>query len=318
MIDFVLGLALAAMLVRGWMRGFVRESLDLVGLVLGVLIAFRLSGPFGAFLTDSFGVSPEAGRIVGGIVLFVLFGVLLSIGAHFLSKMMNLPGLSMVNRVGGAAVAMGWGALIVLIAVSLLAVLPVPESWRDEIEESRVVSLIAGEDALPRQLFEGLAGDNVMAAVSSIRNLFGTARAVPSGDEIFEIPPAPADEVRQDRTGAAEVLARLNEERVGAGVGAVSQVGAITQLAEDHAMGQYETGRVHRLAGCIADLALRSYTVVRCDNGVALAATARGGLEGILDTEEGRAMAVNPNFDRGGVGVVDGPTGRIVVVILAG
>lgn len=318
MIDFVLGLALAAMLLRGWMRGFVRESLDLVGLVLGVWIAFRLSGPFGAFLTDSFGISPEAGRIVGGILLFVLFGVLLSIGAHFLSKMMNLPGLSMVNRVGGAAVAAGWGVLIILIVVSLLAVLPVPESWRDEIEESRVVSLIAGEDALPRRLFEGLAGDNVMAAVSSIRNLFGTARVVSVGDETFEIPPAPADEVRQDRSGAEQVLARLNEERVSAGVGAVSQVGAITQLAEDHALGLYQAGRVHRLADCIGALASRSYTVVRCDNGVALAATALGGLEGILDTVEGRAIVENPNFDRGGVGVVDGPTGRIVVVVLAG
>ena len=318
MIDFVLGLALAAMLVRGWTRGFVRESLDLVGLVLGVWIAFRLSGTFGAFLSDSFGISPEAGRIVGGILLFVFFGVLLSIGAHFLSRAMNLPGLSMVNRVGGAAVALGWGVLIVLIVVSLLVVLPVPDSWRDEIEDSRVVSLIAGEDALPRRFFEGLAGDNVMAAVSSIRNLFGTARVVPTGDEVLEIPPAPADEVRQDRTGAEQVLDELNEERVSVGLGALSQVGAITQLAEDHAMSLYQAGRVHRLPDCIAALALRGYKVVRCDNGVALAATALGGLEGILDTDEGRAMAQNPDFDRGGVGVVDGSTGRIVVVVLAG
>lgn len=318
MIDFVLGLVLAAMLVRGWMRGFVRESLDLVGLVLGAWIAFRLSAPFGTFISDSFGVSPEAARIAAGIILFVLFGVLLSIGAYFLSKVMNLPGLSIVNRVGGAAVAIGWGALLVLIVVSLIAVLPVPQSWRDSLEESRVVSLIAGEDALPRRFFEGLAGDDVMAAVSTIQGLFGTTRVVPVGDETVEIPPAPADEVRQDRGGAAEVLAGLNEERVAAGVGAVSQIGAITQLAEDHAMGIYQTGMVRRLADCIADLALRSYQVVRCDNAVALAATSMGGLEGILETDAGRAMIVNPDLDRGGVGVVDGPTGRIVVVILAG
>lgn len=318
MIDFVLGLVLAAMLVRGWMRGFVRESLDLVGLVLGVWVAFRLSGPFGTFISDSFGVSPEAARIAGGGILFLLFGVLLGIGAHFLSRVMSLPGLSIVNRVGGAAVAIGWGALIVLIVVSLITVLPVPESWRDEIEDSRVASLIAGEDALPRKFFEGLAGDDVMAAVSAIQGLFGTARVVPVGDETFEIPPARADEVRQDRDGAAEVLAELNEERVRAGVGAISQVGVVTQLAEDHAMGLYQAGLVRRLGDCDANLALRGYQVVRCDNGVALAATALGGLDGILDTDAGRAMIENPNLDRGGVGVVDGPTGRIVVVILAG
>src|SRR5919106_1528090 len=157
MIDFVLGLVLAGMLVRGWLRGFVREALDLVGLIVGLWLAFRLSAPLGDFLTDSFGVGPEAARIGGGILLFVLFGALLSVAAHYLSKVMNLPGLSLVNRVGGAAVAVGWGILIVLILVSLIEVLPISTEWRDDIGESNVVQLIAGEDALPRRFVESLA-----------------------------------------------------------------------------------------------------------------------------------------------------------------
>ena len=35
MVDFVLGLFIAGLLVRGWLRGFVRETLDLVALVIG-------------------------------------------------------------------------------------------------------------------------------------------------------------------------------------------------------------------------------------------------------------------------------------------
>ncbi|MFZ0014410.1 MAG: CvpA family protein [Acidimicrobiia bacterium] len=318
MIDFILGLALAAMLVRGWTRGFVRESLDLVGLVLGIWIAFRLSRPFGDFLSDSFGVSPEMARIGGGILLFVLFGALLSIAAHYLSKFMNLPGLSMVNRVGGATVAVGWGVVIVLVLVSLISVMPVPDSWRDDIDESRVVRLIAGENAVPRRVFESLAGDNVMAAMSAIRGIFGTSRAVPEGSETLEIPAAPADEIRQVRSEAELVVAKLNEHRVGVGIGAVTAVGAITQLAEDHAAGLYRGGVLRRMGDCAANLALRSYQVVRCDNGVALAATSLGALEGILDTEQGRSMIENPDLDRAGVAVVDGPTGRLVVVVLAG
>ena len=52
MLDFVLGLFLAALLVRGWVRGLVRELLDLVGLVVGLWIAFKLSQPFGDFLAN--------------------------------------------------------------------------------------------------------------------------------------------------------------------------------------------------------------------------------------------------------------------------
>lgn len=318
MIDFVLGLALAAMLVRGWTRGFVRESLDLVGLVLGIWMAFRLSAPFGDFLTDSFDIGPEVARIAGGILLFILFGALLSIAAHYLSKVMNLPGLSMVNRVGGAAVAIGWGVAIVLILVGFVSVLPVPDSWRDEIDESKVVNLIAGENAVPRRLFETLAGDNVMAAMSSIQSIFGTSRAVPVGSETLQIPPAADDEVRQDRDEARIVLERVNEHRVGVGLGAVTGVGVITQLAEDHAIGLYRGGILRRMGDCAANLAARSYQVIRCDNGVSLAGTARGGLDGILETPEGRAMVENPDLDRAGTAVVDGPTGRLVVVVLAG
>jgi hypothetical protein len=207
---------------------------------------------------------------------------------------------------------------IVLIVVSLLAVLPVPDDWREAINDSNVVQAIAGEDAIPRQLFESLAGDNVMAAMASIRGLFGSSRAVPVGDEILDIPPAPADEVRQARTEAELILERVNEHRVGVGLGAVTSIGAVTTLAEDHAVGQYTTGHLQRLQDCAANLALRSYQVIWCDNGVALAGTAAGGFEGILETPEGRTMIETPDAHRAGVAVVDGPTGRLVVLILAG
>jgi uncharacterized membrane protein required for colicin V production len=318
MIDFVLGLALAAMLVRGWTRGFVRESLDLLGLVLGVWIAFRLSAPFGEFLTSSFDVGPEVARIGGGILLFVLFGVLLSIAAHYLSKVMNLPGLSMVNRVGGAAVAIGWGVVIVLIVVSVASVMPLPDSWRDSIDDSNVVQLIAGDDAVPKEVFETVAGDNVMSAMSSIRDVFGTSRAVPVGPETFEFPPAEADEIRQVRDEADVLVEYVNEHRVGVGLRAVTAIEAITTLAEDQAAGLYRAGLLRRMGDCAANLADRSYQVLRCNNAVALAGTARGGFDGILGTAEGRAMLENPDFDRGGIAVVDGPTGRLVVIVLAG
>jgi membrane protein required for colicin V production len=316
--DFVLGLALAAMLLRGWTRGFVREALDLVGLVLGIWIAFRLSAPFGEFLSDSFGMSPEFARIGGGVALFVLFGATLSIAAHYLSKMMSLPGLSMVNRVGGAAVAMAWGTAIVLILVSLISLLPIPAGWRRQLDESKVVAAIAGPDALPRDLFESLAGDNVMSAMAAIREIFGSSRAVATGDQVLEIPRADEGDLSQSRDEAADLIERINEHRVGLGLGAVQPVAAITSLAEDHAMDRYRSGMLVRLQDCRTTLAQRSYQVLYCDNGVALAGTSAAAYQGILDSEDGEEMLGTSELDRAGVAVVDGPTGRLVVIILAG
>jgi len=318
MIDFILGLALAAMLVRGWTRGFVRETLDLIGLVLGIWVAFRLSNPFGDFLTSTFDVSPELARVGGGIVLFVLFGALLSVAAHYLSRVMNLPGLSMVNRVGGAAVAIGWGVVIVLIVVSLAAVLPLPDSWQEEIDDSNIVRFIAGEEALPRRFFESLAGDNVMAAMAAISDVFGSSRAVPEGEETLAFPPAEPDEVRQVRGEAIEVLGEINENRVAAELDAVVAVGPMTELAEERAVASYEAGILERMENCVSDLSTRDYRVSRCDNGTALAGTAIAAYDAIRETDDGASMLENPDFDRAGIAVVDGPTGRLVVIVLAG
>ncbi|MGD2101602.1 MAG: CvpA family protein [Acidimicrobiia bacterium] len=318
MIDFVLGLVLAAMLVRGWFRGLVREVFDLVGLVIGVWIAFRLSAPVGEFLSDSFNLEPEIGRIGAGLVLFIGLGVVMSVAAHYLTRFMNLPGLSLVNRVGGAAVAVAWGILLVLILVTVVSAFPVPASWRDGLEDSNVVEMISGEDAMPRSVFETLAGDDVMGAVSAIRELFGEGRAVPVGDEALDIPAAASDDLLLDVAEAEGVVERINEHRVGLGLRAVAVIPAIVDLAEDHAVEQYQHGRLVRLEDCAATLGQRSYQVLRCENGVALAGTAAGGLAGILDTPEGEETLENPDLDRAGVAVVDGPTGRLLVVILAG
>lgn len=318
LVDFVLGLALAAMLVRGWSRGFVRESLDLVSLVFGLWVAFRLSAPVGDFLADTFGVSPEVARIGGGIALFVIFGAGLSVAAHYLSKVMNLPGLSMVNRVGGAGVAVAWGIAIVFVLVSVVQALPIPETWRSELDDSNVVNAITGDDAVPRGLFESLAGDNVMAAISSIRDLFGQSRAVPEGDETLEIPQAPPDEVRQDRDEADRVLKELNEYRVSQGVKAVQPVGPMTDMAEDFASKFYASGTLSRLGECRLTLANAGYDVLRCDSGVALAGTALGAFDGILDASYGPGTLGDPDMDRAGIAVADGPTGRLLVVMLGG
>jgi len=246
MLDFVLGLVLAGLLVRGWTRGFVREALDLVGLILGVWVAFRVSGPLGEFLTDRFGVAPEVAGVGAGIVLFVLFGVSLSVAARYLSKVMNLPGLTLINRVGGAAVAMGWGVVIVLVLINLAGVLPLPAGWDQAVEDSVVAQAIAGPDALPQQAFESVGSSQVLASLTAIQSVLGSSRAVPEGNEIITIPGARADEIRQVRDEAAEVMVRINEYRAGQGLGALTSSAVFTEVAESRAAGMYITGRISR------------------------------------------------------------------------
>jgi len=318
MLDFILGLFLAAMLVRGWARGFVREALDLVALVIGLWIAFKLSAPLGDFLTKSFSVTPEVARIGAGIALFFLFGVAMSVAAHYLSKVMNLPGLSMVNRVGGSAVAVGWGIALILVAVNVARVFPLPDAWETQLDESSVVEAIAGADAVPQQLFESLAGDNVLGALAAIQDIFGTSRAVPGPGEILEIPKADADGLRQVRDEAETIAAEINEYRTGLGLRALLQTEPLDDVAEAQAVSSYTTGRLFLDADCLAKMSEEGIHVVRCGQSVALAGTALGAFDGISESAVGQIELANPDYDRVGVSVVDGPTGRLVVIYFGG
>ncbi len=318
MLDFIFGLFLAGMLLRGWLRGFVREALDLVGLVVGLWVAFKLSAPFGDFLTKSFGVTPEIARIGGGIALFVLFGIAMSVAAHFLSKLMSLPGLNLINRVGGAAVASAWAALIVLVVVNVARVLPLPDDWDVALEESSVVQGIAGPDAIPQRLFESLAGDNLLTALASIQDLFGTSRAVPEPDQPLVIPPAGSDEIRQVRSEAETIVDEINDHRIGLGLRALLAVDLMTTAAEQAGVGMYTSGRLTSLEDCRETLDSAGVRLAVCGQTSALAGTGLGALDGIKDSTHGSDQLATPDYDRIGVSVVDGPTGRLVVVYLGG
>lgn len=319
MLDFILGAALAALAVRGWLRGFVKEILDLVALVVGVWIAFRLSAPLGDFLTHSFGVTPEVARIGAGVLLFVLFGVALSIAAHFLTRVMRLPGLNTINRVGGSAVALAWGVVLVLVLVNVLRVSPVPESIDRALEDSVVVDTIAGPDAFPQRWFHRLAGDSVLLALQTLQGLFGQSRLVPQGDQVIEIPPARADEIRQVRNEAEMVLEELNRFRTGEGLGAFSVSPGLQTMAERRAAEIYMSGLLGRSVDCMGVARTEpGVSVAVCTDLVALAGSALGAHDGIVSSVDGDTVLHRRDLDRAGIAVADGPLGRLLVVVLGG
>jgi membrane protein required for colicin V production len=322
MLDFIIGLFLAGVLVRGWSRGLVREALDLVGLVAGIWIAFKASSPLGEFLVDRFSVAPEVAVIGSGIVLFLLVGISMSIAAHYLSKVMNLPGLNLVNRFGGAAVGALWATALILVVINVARAFPLPQSWDDSLAESSTVAAIAGADAIPQHLFERLGADGVLGSVASLRALFGTARVVPEGTEALTIPAAAPDETRQVREEAIGILELMNKFRTGEGLGALDSNAGITSVAEKRASAMYESGRLSRdnPPGRDVSHAFRNagIPVAVAGEDIALASSVRAAFEAMLDSPSGRAQLLVSSYDRAGVAVVDGPTGRLVVVDFGG
>ena len=199
---------------------------------------------------------------------------------------------------------------------------PLPESWESALDDSAVAEAIAGTDAVPQQIFESFASDRVLGSVASLQSLFGSARAVPEGNEVLSIPPSPDDEVRQVRDDVGEVLAWINEHRTGLGLNALGLSQGIVDVAEERAMEMYTTGRLSRdtpPGGNVGDdLAAAGIRLQASGENLALASSSRAAFAGMTDSVTGAAQLSVSTYDRVGISVLEGPTGILLVVVFGG
>jgi membrane protein required for colicin V production len=143
--DWLLLAPLVYSTVQAFLRGLVRESLSLFGLIAGVLLAAwnyaRLASPLGAFISNS---------AVANVTAFLLIAIGIMIAATIAARMIHTTahaiGLGFFNRLGGAAFGFLRGCLIgVAILTAISAFLPGTE-W---VKNSRLAPyFLAGAHAV--------------------------------------------------------------------------------------------------------------------------------------------------------------------------
>ncbi len=321
MIDFLLGLYFAGLFVRGWVRGFTREAMDLVGLVVGIALAFRFSGPLGDGLADWLGISPELGRLAGGIALFLLVGIGASIGSHYLQKVFTLPGLALTHRLLGGGLALAWALFVAILILSLVVVIPLPASVDERIEESSVAIALTDPDAFPQRMFNAVAGDRVLEALLNLDRLVGREKIILEEDETLSLPPADPDDLRVDARAAEEIFELVNRARIEEGLDPLAWSAPLAAVGEDHATEMYVEGYFSHTSpttGSVADrMAAAGIPYVIVGENLALAATARTVHKGLMDSPGHRANIMGSGFTRLGIGVVNGPLGLMVVQVFS-
>ena len=322
MIDVVLVLVLGLLLLRGWHRGFIREGMDLVVLVLGAVLAFRLAGPAGAVVEVLTGMSPDVARFVGGILVFVGVGIAGAIGVRWLEQTTRLPGLNVANRIGGAGLAAAWGLFLMTVFLTLAVVLPMPPTVASAVDESAVARTLTDPDGVPQGVFNGLAGDGIIQTVLELRHLVGTRQVVIEGEESVEFPPADPDRLEADPRSARRIFELVNRERIEAGVDPLAWSDALAEVGEGHARDMYLNGyfsHVSPTTGTVADrLFAVGITYRIAGENLALAATPEDTHRGLMDSPGHRRNILLDDYTRIGIAVVDGPLGLMTVQVFTG
>lgn len=320
MFDFLLGILLAVLLVRGWRRTVAPEAIDLAAVVLGLGISFRISEPLGEAIADRFGGAPETVRLVVGLFVLVVVTVgVLSLARGFAER--NRRGRpDLVERLGGAAVAVLTGILLVVFAASMIRALPMGPSADRMVDDSFVTSRLVPRTGVVEEGLTRLVGDEVLASVLALEPVLGERRVVVTGDEVVELEPVEDDSVRQRPELAREVEERINADRVSGDGRPLAWSEGLAGIAAAHASEMYRLGMVARVSpvtGSLDDrIAASSIRLAESAEVMGLAATVSAFHAAVAASPPAAETVRSPVFDRVGVGVAEGPYGAMVVVVL--
>lgn len=322
MIDFVLGIFFAGLFARGWLRGFVKESMDLIGLVLGIVAAFRLSPEMGEFLSGWTGLDDSPARLIGGIVVFLLVGIGASVGAHYLGRAMNRPGLRASNRALGAGLALGWGWFLATLILSVLLVLPLPDRYVVAMENSVLTDTLTNPELSTQRTFHAIAGDSVLESLLSLQRIVGSKQVIIEDDETLELRAIERSELAASPDVAAEIFELLNRARIDEGLDPLAWSDGLTPVGEAHAFEMYTQGyfsHVSPITGSVGDRATQAGLTYRLvGENLALAASPHMVHDGLMNSPGHRENILRTEFRRVGIGVVDGPLGLMVVQVFSG
>lgn len=322
MLDFLLGAIVVGFAVRGWWRGLLREAIGLGVLVAGLLLSFRLSTPVGDVVESMAGVSPEVGRLIAGMAIFLS----ISLGAAVVSKIVHkglrvMPGLPTLNRVAGAGFSIVATVAVATLALSLVAVTSAPDFVERQVEGSVFADYLTDPDEVPQKALGVVSGDRVLERLLNLREVAGTQRVVGDGDVVVLRPTSPV-EFRVDIGEAEALLIILNRQRASEQVDPLVSSGPLSELARAHAEDVYASGRFAEVSSdgrtLDARLASAGIPVVASDQAMALAVTAKAAQEALFDDPGQLTVLTDPIYRRVGIAVVNGPLGVIVVEVLTG
>jgi membrane protein required for colicin V production len=143
LVDIFIWVVLLLFVVKGFMKGFVREICSLLGLVTGGWAAFKYY-PYVAEAIRAFIHLPQQVMLVlSFILIFLVLGLLFFFFGHLLTVVFKIMLLGGVNRIGGVFVGLLQGAFIVCVVLYLGTTKPVPEKIKGYILRSKTAKPLA-------------------------------------------------------------------------------------------------------------------------------------------------------------------------------
>lgn len=141
-INAVLALILVIGTIAGYRRGFLRQVLELAGLVVSFILALLLAGVVAAWLEDRTSIPYSPALVVSFAAVFIAGTVAFHFLALAVQKLVRMTLLGWVDRFTGAMLGLLTAMLIASLLISLTLELPVSSDIRRDFDRSSVSNFL--------------------------------------------------------------------------------------------------------------------------------------------------------------------------------
>ncbi len=153
LLDLFILLPICYFAYKGFVSGFIKEVLGIVGIIAAVFIAFQYMKPVSNIISPLFD-SPDNATIVAGIFLFISVIIITQLFAYASKRFLELLNINFINRLAGLIFGFLKSGIVVSAMLLLLAGFNMPA------EETREESL-----TYPMVLVLAPAAYNIVATV---------------------------------------------------------------------------------------------------------------------------------------------------------
>jgi membrane protein required for colicin V production len=141
-ISVIILLIILFFFIDGIRRGLLRAIFEIIGIIAAFFCAYYFGHYIAAELAGSVRISYAALLYFFAFIVFLAVIVVFHLLGLLLQKIVSATVLGPVDRLGGAALGAVKGVLVVSLLLVILAWLPLPRGFKDEVRENRLAAAI--------------------------------------------------------------------------------------------------------------------------------------------------------------------------------
>lgn len=137
LIDVLVWAILMAFIIKGFLKGLVREVCSLLGLVMGIWAACKYYPPLSAAIRPFIHLPQNVSSTISFALIFLSIGLLFFFLGHLLTIVFKIALLGGVNRVGGVVFGFLQGALVLSVLLYFGTSRAMPAKLKHSLQESK-------------------------------------------------------------------------------------------------------------------------------------------------------------------------------------